>query len=302
MATNTSLKQQMQNAPAKTNPNEYGLKALLKSDTIKHKFEEVLKDRSQGFTASVLSLVNNDSYLSQSEPMSIITGAMTAATLDLPLDKNLGYAYLVPFKDKNKGYIQVAQFVLGYKGYIQLAQRSGQYKALNVIEVYEGELKSWNKLTEEIEFDPEGKVSDKVIGYVGYFKLVNGFEKTTYWTRDEIESHRIRNNKGKDAKALSGVWRSDYDAMAKKTVLRNLLSKWGILSIQMQTAQITDESVQEIDTNTGEIKFADPVEDDEQDDSTDIEVNEDGEIIEPNPSKTENAEKDQTELFKGLGD
>lgn len=236
-----------------------GVKALIKSDAVQKSFNEVLKDKATSFTANVLSLVNNDAYLAQSEPMSIITGAMTAATLDLPLDKNLGYAYLVPFKDFKNGNVQKAQFILGYKGYIQLAQRSGRYKALNVTPVYEGELISWNRLTEEIDFDPEKRVSDVVIGYCGHFELLNGFKKTVYWTKQEVENHRMEHNKMKDKKALSGVWASDYDSMACKTVLRNLLSKWGILSIEMQTAEIRDERTMDLDTETNEIKIAEPV-------------------------------------------
>lgn len=268
MATNQSLKNQLQNnnsnnTPGK--PNNLGLKGLLSSPAVQKKFHEVLGDKSQGFTSSVLSLVNNDAYLAQSEPMSIMTSAMIAATLDLPLDKNLGYAYIVPFKDYKDGNKQKGQFILGYKGYIQLAQRSGQYEALNAIAVYEGELKSWNRLTEKIEFDPEGKTSDEVIGYVGYFKLLNGFEKTTYWTKQQMEAHWIKNNKSRNKTELSGVWKSDYDAMAIKTVLRNLLSKWGILSVEMQKAVSSDETVSEMDIATGEIKDATPVfEDDEQ--------------------------------------
>lgn len=236
-----------------------GVKALIKSDAVQKSFNEVLKDKATSFTANVLSLVNNDAYLAQSEPMSIITGAMTAATLDLPLDKNLGYAYLVPFKDFKNGNVQKAQFILGYKGYIQLAQRSGRYKALNVTPVYEGELISWNRLTEEIDFDPEKRVSDVVIGYCGHFELLNGFKKTVYWTKQEVENHRMKHNKMKDKKTLSGVWASDYDSMACKTVLRNLLSKWGILSIEMQTAEIRDERTMDLDTETNEIKIAEPV-------------------------------------------
>jgi len=115
-------------------PGPMGLKALMSQDAIQKKFKEVLKDKAPGFTSSVLSLVNNDKALAEAEPMSILTGAMVAATLDLPLDKNLGYAYIIPFKEKqpNGAYIQKGQFILGYKGYIQLAQRSGRYKALNV--------------------------------------------------------------------------------------------------------------------------------------------------------------------------
>lgn len=250
MATNDTLKNELQQKPQKqVDPSRLGLKALMNTPTMKRKFEEVLHDNANGFMANVMTLVSNDSSLADSEPMSIMSGALTAATLNLGLDKNLGYAYLVPFNSKNKQtgkWEKKAQFLLGYKGYIQLAQRSGQYKALNVIEVYEGELESWNRLTEEFVFNPEGRKSDEVIGYVGYFELLNGFKKTVYWTKQEIEAHRISNSKDKNPQNPSGVWRSDYDAMARKTVLRNMLSKWGILSIEMQKATITDETVQQV--------------------------------------------------------
>ena len=254
MATNNSLKNQLAEGKKQSvaNPNKLGLKALMNTPTMKHKFEEVLHDNANSFMANVMTLVSNDSYLADSEPMSILSGALTAATLNLGLDKNLGYAYLVPFniKDKQTGkWVKKAQFVLGYKGYIQLAQRSAQYQALNVIEIYEGELESWNRLTEEFEFNPNGRVSDEVIGYVGYFELLNGFRKTVYWTKQEIEAHRIANSKDRDKTKLSGVWASDYNAMARKTVLRNMLSKWGILSIEMQQATSSDETVQQVASN-----------------------------------------------------
>ena len=266
MATNDTLKNQLAERPQKqVDPSKLGLKALMSTPTMKKKFEEVLHDNANGFMANVMTLVSNDSYLADSEPMSIMSGALTAATLNLGLDKNLGYAYLVPFKSKNKQtgkWEKKAQFVLGYKGYIQLAQRSGQYRALNVIEVYEGELKSWNRLTEEFDFDPEGRKSEEVIGYVGYFELLNGFKKTVYWTKQEIEAHRISNSKDKDKTKKSGVWASDYDAMARKTVLRNMLSKWGILSIEMQKATIADEHVQNVSSD-GDIVSETEVEDEE---------------------------------------
>ena len=226
--------------------------SLLKNDVIKKRFESVLQEKSSSFVANVLTLVKNDKYLSQVEPMSVLSGAMISATLDLPLDKNLGYAYLVPYKNK-------AQFILGYKGYIQLAQRSGQYKALNVVTIYEGELVKWNRLTEEIEFDPNSRKSDTVVGYLGYFELLNGFKKVVYWTVDDMEKHRIANNKGQNKNALSGVWASDYNAMAEKTILRHLLSKWGVLSIDMQRAVATDDSEIEMkldDSDTSSIKVA----------------------------------------------
>lgn len=286
MATNDSLKNELKKTQKQVDPSQLGLKALMNTPTMRRKFEEVLNDNANSFMASVMTLVSNDSYLADSEPMSILSGALTAATLNLGLDKNLGYAYLVPFNSKNKQtgkWEKKAQFLLGYKGYIQLAQRSGQYKALNVIEVYDGELTSWNRLTEEFEFDPNGRRSDKVIGYVGYFELLNGFKKTVYWTKQEIEAHRISNSKDKDKTKLSGVWRSDYDAMARKTVLRNMLSKWGILSVEMQEATISDEKVQtvqpdgsiisetEIEEDTTERKEAEPVIEEYKDEITDNE-------------------------------
>lgn len=250
MATNNELRNQLQNSePQKVNPNQLGLKALMNTPMMKSKFEEVLHGKSNNFIASILNLVNNDSYLAKADAMSIASSAMVAATLDLPIDKNLGYAWIVPYGGK-------AQFQLGYKGYIQLAQRSGQYKSLNVIEVYDGELKSWNRLSEEFEFNSEGKESDTIIGYVGYFELLNGFKKTVYWTKQEIEFH-----KRKFSKSDFG-WKKDYDAMAKKTVLRNMLSKWGILSVEMQSATTKDETIQRM-TDDGsfmeEIKDAEPL-------------------------------------------
>ncbi|MBU8768683.1 recombinase RecT [Cytobacillus oceanisediminis] len=249
MATNKELKNQLANrqetAAKQVSAQSLGLKSLLNTPTMQKKFEQVLANKAPQFMASVLNLYNGDPGLREAEPMSIVSSAMVAASLDLPVDKNLGYAWIVAFYDSKKGY-KAAQFQLGYKGYIQLALRSGQYKAINVIPVYEGELLKWNRLTEEIDLDLDARKSDKVIGYCGYFKLVNGFEKTVYWTRDEIEAHRIKHNKAKDKKSLNNVWRTDYDAMAMKTVLRNMLGKWGILSIDMQKAFSEDEQEREV--------------------------------------------------------
>jgi recombination protein RecT len=244
MATNTELKNQIANkkdaAPQKVAPQSLGLKSLLSAPTMKKKFEDVLDSKAPQFMSSLLNLYNGDPYLQKAEPMSVVTSAMVAATLDLPVDKNLGYAWIVPYSGK-------AQFQLGYKGYIQLALRTGQYKGINVIEVREGELKKWNRLTEEIELDLDGATSEKIVGYCGYFKLVNGFEKTVYWTKAEVEAHKKRFSKSDFG------WKKDYDAMAKKTVLRNMLSKWGILSIEMQTAVSKDEQVAEIKDITDEV-------------------------------------------------
>lgn len=255
MATNDTLKNQLTEHKNQTvDPSKLGFRALMNTPTMKKKFTDILHEKSDSFMGSLMTLVGGDNYLSTAEPMTIIASALKAATMDLPIDKNLGYAYVVPFNRKEKvGKEWIthneAQFIIGYKGYIQLAQRSGQYKALNALEVYEGQLVDWNPLTEEFTFDYKARTSDKVVGYVGFFELLNGFKKTVYWTKDEVEAHRIKNAKGFDKTKLTGAWRDNYDAMAIKTVLRNMLSKWGILSVEMQTAVTSDEKVFRVNEN-----------------------------------------------------
>lgn len=255
MATNDALKNQLaEKSTQVVDPSKLGFKALMNTPAMKKKFTDILHEKSDSFMGSLMTLVGGDNYLSQAEPMTIIASALKAATMDLPIDKNLGYAYVVPFNRSEKvGNKWVkhneAQFILGYKGYIQLAQRSGQYKALNALAIYDGQLIDWNPLTEEFTFDYKAKVSDEVIGYVGFFELLNGFKKTVYWTKQEIESHRIKNAKGYDKEKLSGAWVDNYDSMAIKTVLRNMLSKWGLLSVEMQSAITSDEKVFRVDEN-----------------------------------------------------
>lgn len=300
MATADSLKNQLQEkkqAPQQVDPSKLGFKALMATPMMKKKFNDILRDKTDSFMGSLMTLVGGDDYLAKAEPMTIIASAMKAATMDLPIDKNLGYAYIVPFNRSEKVGNQwvkhnEAQFILGYKGYIQLAQRSGQYKALNAITVYEGQIASWNPLTEEFEFDYNGKISDEVIGYVGFFELLNGFKKTVYWTKQEVEAHRIKNAKGYDKEKLSGAWVDNYDQMAIKTVLRNLLAKWGILSVEMQTAVTSDEKVFRLDEND------DIIEETKLDEMEPIERKE--------AEKVEDEQKEETqqELFddKKLGD
>ncbi|MEB8418961.1 recombinase RecT [Enterococcus casseliflavus] len=263
MATNDTLKNQLAEKSTQiVDPSKLGFKALMNTPAMKKKFTDILHEKSDSFMGSLMTLVGSDDYLSKAEPMTIIASALKAATMDLPIDKNLGYAYVVPFNRSEKvGNKWVkhneAQFILGYKGYIQLAQRSGQYKALNALAIYNGQLINWNPLTEEFTFDYKAKVSDEVIGYVGFFELLNGFKKTVYWTKQEIESHRIKNSKSKDKEKLSGAWKENYDAMAIKTVLRNMLAKWGLLSVEMQSAITSDEKVFRIDENNDLIEEID---------------------------------------------
>ncbi|HHK0762272.1 TPA: recombinase RecT [Enterococcus hirae] len=255
MATSKDLKNQLteKNNQA-VDVSKLGFKTLMSQPAMKKKFNDILHEKSDAFMGSLLTLVGGDDYLSKAEPMTIIASALKAATMNLPIDKNLGYAYIVPFNRKEKvgkDWIthNEAQFILGYKGYIQLAQRSGQYKALNAIEIYEGQLIEWNPLTEDFQFDYNAKQSDQVIGYVGFFELLNGFKKTVYWTKQEVEAHRIKHAKGFDKTKLTGACKENYDAMAIKTVLRNMLAKWGILSVEMQNAVTSDERVFRFDEN-----------------------------------------------------
>lgn len=271
MATASSLKNQLAKkelvgqAPTIAN----SVKGLMDSPAVKKRFEEVLCERAPQYMSSIVNLVNSDTNLKKCEPMSVIASCMVAATMDLPVDKNLGYAWVVPYKDK-------AQFQIGYKGFIQLALRTGQYKAINVVEIREGELISWNPLSEEVEIDFTERKSNKVIGYAGYFKLLNGFEKTVYWSKEDMEAHAKKFSKTYNFK--SSVWQTDFDSMAKKTVIRNLLSKWGILSIEMQKAYTADnntikesilnEDTMEIDFEAGEVieevEYTEPVQEVEE--------------------------------------
>lgn len=270
MATTQNLKNQLTNKKSTSVSNNVQgttLKALLASPAVAKRFDEVLGKKSNQFAASILNLYNSEAMLQKSEPMSVISSAMIAATLDLPIDKNLGYAWIVPYAGK-------AQFQLGYKGYIQLALRSGQYKNINVTAIHEGELVSWNPLTEEIEIDFELKKSEKIIGYAAYFELLNGFRKTIYWTKEQIETH-----KSKFSKSDFG-WKKDWDAMAQKTVLKALLSKWGILSIDMQKAYSTDEQNVKLDMENSNNDFIIEAEEVEivENDKTSL-VDENGEIL-----------------------
>lgn len=205
---------------------------LLSGDKVKSRFNEILGAKAPAFISSVLSVANNNTLLKKAKPQTVLNAAVVAATLDLPINQNLGFAYIVPYKDE-------AQFQLGYKGLVQLAMRSGQYKTINVTEVYEGEITKVNRFTGDYEFGE--KTSDKVVGYMGYFKLVNGFEKYLYMTTEEAEKHGKKYSQ--TFKRGGGLWSTDFDAMAKKTCLKMLLSKFGILSIEMQRAQAFDQAV-----------------------------------------------------------
>lgn len=220
------------------------IQTLVKEPKISEKFEEVLGNKSAQFVTSLINVVNSNQSLKNVDQMSVVASAMVAASLDLPINQNLGYMWLVPYGGK-------AQPQMGYKGYIQLAQRTGQYEKLTAVPVYEDEFKSYDPLTEELVYKPNFKDrgDEKPVGYAGRFLLKSGFEKTVYWTRKMIDDHRQQFSKTSGKAKPTGVWASNYDAMALKTVIRNLISKWGPMSVEMQTAYENDEQNVQMETN-----------------------------------------------------
>ena len=236
------------------------VKQQVQSPSIKRKFEDVLGKKAPQFISSLINVVNSNTELKEVDQNSVIAAALVAAALDLPINQNFGYMYLVPYKGK-------AQPQMGYKGYIQLAQRSGQYLHLNAISVYEDEFEGWNPLTEELKYEPnfhDRNKDENPVGYVGYFKLQNGFEKTVYWTREQIDQHRQKFSKMSGKQKPTGVWETDFDTMALKTVLRNLIGKWGPMTVDMQTAYNADEEVADtspIDEKTKDVTPQEPATD-----------------------------------------
>lgn len=216
---------------------------FLDRDGLRKRFDELLGKRSPQFISSIVSMVNADKNMQQAfyeAPMTVIQSALKAATFDLPIDQNLGYAYIVPFKNYKKDIgkkVTEATFILGWKGMHQLALRTGAYKTINVVDIREGELKRYNRLTEEVDIDfiedETEREKHPIIGYVGYYRLVNGAEKTIYMSVKAIENHEKKFRKGE---YMGKGWRDDWDAMARKTVYRILIGKWGVMSIDYQTA------------------------------------------------------------------
>ena len=195
--------------------------------------------KAQRFVASITSAVATNPALQECDPATIVSGALLGESLNLSPSPQLGQYYLVPFNNTKNG-CKDAQFQLGYKGYIQLALRSGYYKHLNVIAVKAGELVHFDPLTEEVEVnlnpDELARENCATVGYLAMFEYLNGFRKTIYWSREKMENHALRYSKGYAAKKGYTFWEKDFDAMAFKTMLRQLISKWGVMSIDLQTA------------------------------------------------------------------
>lgn len=246
---------EVKNTNAQLLLNEY-----LNKNGLRRRFDEVLGQRAPQFISSVVTLLNDTPALFDAfsqNPMNVVKGALKAAAYDLPLEPSFGLSYLIPFRNKKTGGYDVS-FVVGYKGMVQLALRTGLYQRINTIEVREGELVSYDLLKEDIEFnwieDEKERESAPITGYAAYYRLNNGMEKTLYMTKAQIEKHERVNRKGF---SRSKIWEDEFDSMAKKTLLRLLLSKWGIMSINyldasqsnkeflknVATGQLDDESV-----------------------------------------------------------
>lgn len=244
------------------------LKGLLGTESVKQRFEEVLGKKAPQFTASIVNVVNGNSMLKRCNCESVIGAAFIAATYDLPIDSNLGFAAIVPYNNRRKnpetGYwesVPEAQFQMMYKGFIQLAIRSGCYKKMNYSVVYQDELVSYNPITGEVEFVKDfSKCKQRaagdrssIVGYYSWFELTGGFRHDLYMSTAEVTNHAIKYSQSfrkdrEDGKA-SSRWSTDFDSMALKTVIKMLLSKWGILSIDMQRAIADDQQVFDDDGN-----------------------------------------------------
>jgi recombination protein RecT len=215
----------------------------VRAESVTKRVNELLGKRAPQFVTSLVTAVNENQKLATCEPQSVLNAALTAASMDLPINQNLGFAYLIPYKNKTG---EVCQFQMGYKGFIQLAQRSGYYKTINVTEVKDGEINAHDRLSGEIEFEWIKDVSERekstTVGFVAYFKLLNGFEKSMYMTVEETEAHAQKYSKNY-AKWNSGLWKDDFDAMSKKTVLKLLISKYGPLNTQLQEALAKDQAI-----------------------------------------------------------
>lgn len=236
-----------------------GITSYLSTPQMQTYLNDVIGNNKEKFVTNLVSVTNQNKELQKCTNMSLVSGALVATTLNLSLNSSFGYAYLVPFKNRKQDTIE-AQFQIGYKGYIQLALRTGEYARLNAVPIYKSQFQSWNSLTEELEINSfDNFENDEVMGYVAFFRLKNGFEKTMFWSKEKMERHADKYSqafsleaynklqKGEIPKAelwkYSSFWYKDFDEMALKTMLRQLLSKYGIMSEEMQTAYINDQSV-----------------------------------------------------------
>lgn len=240
------------------------LKSIMMAESVQEQFKNALAENSGAFVASVIDLYNGDTNLQKCEPKAVVMEALKAATLKLPINRSLGFAYIVPYnnnrKDQNGNWQKIVtpQMQIGYKGLIQLAMRTGQYKFINADVVYDGEVSTVNKLTGEIDFTGDKK-SDKVVGYFSYIELLNGFSKTLYMTKEKVDAHAKKYSKTFGSNG--SPWTVNYEDMALKTVLKGLLGRYGYLSVEMMNAFDHDQEHEDTEVrdraNTKTIGFDD---------------------------------------------
>ena len=231
------------------------LKKMLGAESIQKKFNEMLGKKASGFIASITTCVSNNQLLQKADPTSIVLAASQAAALDMPIVPNLGYAAIVPYKSS-------AQFQIMRNGWVELCERTGLVQTIVNEIVYEGQLVTKNKFTGEYVFDEDAKKSNKVIGYMAYLKLTNGFEKTVYWTVDECKAHGQRYSQ--TYRQNKGLWIDNFNSMCLKTVLKNLIVKFAPKSVELQraieidqaafTGDIDNPQPVYVDNQTGEVK------------------------------------------------
>lgn len=241
--------------------NQTGLarfNATIKNERTQDYLRQVLGKNATAFVTSLTSIVSSNTSLQACEPLSLMYVGIKAAALNLPLDPNLGLAYPIPYKNNKTGKTE-AQFQIGWKGIVQLAIRSGQFKAINVTDIREGEYLGEDILTGELRLTRvDDRENKKVVGYAAYMRLINGFEKSLYWSSEKVEAHARQYSQtygsSKDYIRKQSKWTTDFDAMAKKTVLKMLLSKYAPLSIEMRDAIQSDQAVF---TSEGDSKYLD---------------------------------------------
>lgn len=224
-----------------------GITSYLGTDAVKKNITNVVGEKDvQKFISSVVSAVQTNPQLAECSNQSILSAALLGQSLNLPHSPQIGFYYFVPYKNKDKG-ITEAQFQISYKGLLNLAIRSGQYKRINAVEVKEGELISYNPFEDKYELKPKTdfKMREKLptVGYYGFFELLNGYRKELYWSKEEMEAHAKRYSASYRNGYGSSIWKTDFDKMALKTIIRQLISRFGIMSVEMQSAYTADQAV-----------------------------------------------------------
>lgn len=285
---------------------QQSIATFLAEDSVKENVKKIVGDKdAQKFISSVVSAVQTNPDLAKCTNKSLLNAALLGYSLNLPQSPQIGMFYMVPFKNKKKVTdekgkettveVTEATFQLSYRGMLQLAMRSGQYQKIHVTDIREGELKSYNPIEDEYEFNPEtdmeARLKLKVIGYYAYFVLVNGMRKTLYWSREQMEEHAKKYSMSYRNGWNSSLWKSDFDKMAYKTMLRQLISKYGPMSVEMEKAYVGDQSV--IDDN-GNPDYVDNVPDEP---TAGVNPFAEGGIIDVEESEVVEVGKDAEEVF-----